>query len=53
MAPVEKGGRTNPYEDLKKKALQWELSQNVRSGRTAKQFVDYLCEAADTGELFA
>ncbi len=40
-----------PYEDLKKKALQWELSQNGRSGRTAKQFVDYLCGAAYTGEL--
>ncbi len=27
---------------LKKRALKWELWQNARSGRTARQFIDYL-----------
>ncbi len=29
-------------EELKRRALKWELSFNTRSARTAKQFVDYL-----------
>jgi hypothetical protein len=27
---------------LRRRALQWEMWQNARSGRTAKQFIDYL-----------
>jgi uncharacterized protein len=32
-----------PWEELRRLALQWELWQNGRSGRTARQFIDDLC----------
>ncbi|NLK22379.1 MAG: ATP-binding protein [Epulopiscium sp.] len=31
-----------PREELRKKALQWEMWHNGRSGRTARQFIDYI-----------
>ncbi|WP_418791954.1 ATP-binding protein [Phosphitispora sp. TUW77] len=31
-----------PKEDLHRQALQWELRYNGRSGRTARQFIDWL-----------
>ncbi len=31
-----------PEEDLKRRALQWELSHSGRSGRLARQFIDHL-----------
>jgi uncharacterized protein len=33
-------------EELRRRALRWELSHSGRSGRTARQFIDQL-----TGEL--
>ena len=35
-------GITLPSEDLKARALQWATRHNGRSGRSARQFVDYL-----------
>ncbi|MCR3761499.1 ATP-binding protein [Clostridium felsineum] len=32
-----------PDETLKKEAAAWALNQNGRSGRTAKQFINYIC----------
>jgi predicted AAA+ superfamily ATPase len=34
-------------EALERRALEWEIRQNLRSPRTARQFVDHL-----TGELY-
>lgn len=31
-----------PREELKRRALQWEMWHNGRSGRTAQQFIDYI-----------
>ena len=31
-----------PWDELRRRALQWELWQNGRSGRTARQFIDDL-----------
>ncbi|WP_242860886.1 ATP-binding protein [Defluviitalea phaphyphila] len=31
-----------PREELRRKALQWEMYYNGRSGRSAKQFIDYM-----------
>ena len=31
-----------PYEELRSAALRWEMSHSGRSGRIAKQFIDYL-----------
>ncbi len=31
-----------PYEELKERAIRWELWHNGRSGRTAQQFINYL-----------
>lgn len=39
---AEKHGIEMPKEELKREAIRWELAQNGRSGRTAKQFVNYL-----------
>jgi hypothetical protein len=33
---------TLPVEELKERAIQWEMWNNGRSGRTAQQFIDYL-----------
>lgn len=38
----EQRGIRLPWEEIKSHAIQWERQQNVRSGRTAKQFVDQL-----------
>lgn len=35
-------GLTVPTEELKKKAIQWEMANNGRSPRTAKQFIDFM-----------
>ncbi|AFZ03379.1 ATP-binding protein [Calothrix sp. PCC 6303] len=37
------------YEDLEFKALQWATRHNGRSGRTARQFIDYLTADIATG----
>jgi hypothetical protein len=39
---AQKEGLAVPEEELKNLALKWELLHNSRSGRTARQFVDYL-----------
>lgn len=39
---VEERGLKIPLEELHQRALKWELSFNTRSGRTARQFVDFL-----------
>lgn len=39
---AEKHGLNIPREKLRKMALQWERWYNARSGRTAKQFINYL-----------
>lgn len=31
------------WDELRRRALQWEMWQNGRSGRTARQFIDDLC----------
>lgn len=35
-------GLTLPKEDLRQQALRWVMNHNARSGRTARQFVDFL-----------
>jgi hypothetical protein len=35
---------------LRRRALQWERWQNVRSGRTARQFIDYLTAELEIAE---
>lgn len=35
-------GISIPAEELRQRALKWEMSFNARSARTARQFVDYL-----------
>lgn len=35
-------GLTIPQEDLRQQALRWVMHHNARSGRTARQFVDFL-----------
>ena len=39
---VKQRGLDIEEEILKKEALKWEMWHNGKSGRTAKQFVDYL-----------
>ena len=41
-----KDGISLDDETLKRRAIEWEISQNGRSGRTARQFIDYIkgCE---------
>lgn len=39
---ARKNGIDVSADDLKKKAIQWEMSYHGRSGRTAKQFIDHL-----------
>ncbi|MBD2180286.1 ATP-binding protein [Planktothrix sp. FACHB-1355] len=39
---AEQAGITLPLEELEYRALQWATRHNGRSGRTARQFVDYL-----------
>jgi hypothetical protein len=39
---AEQAGISLPPEDLKARALQWATRHNGRSGRSARQFVDYL-----------
>lgn len=39
---ADRAGITLDRESIKKEALKWEITQNGKSGRTAKQFVDYL-----------
>lgn len=39
---AEKNGIDLPKDELRRKALQWEMWHNGRSGRTAQQFIDYL-----------
>lgn len=43
---AEQAGLDLDPEDLRRRALRWELSHSGRSGRTARQFIDQL-----TGEL--
>ncbi len=43
---AEQAGLELDPEDLRRRALRWELSHSGRSGRTARQFIDQL-----TGEL--
>lgn len=43
---AEQAGLQLDPEDLRRRALRWELSHSGRSGRTARQFIDQL-----TGEL--
>jgi uncharacterized protein len=31
-----------PEAELEHQALQWAVRQNMRSGRTARQFIDYV-----------
>lgn len=40
---AKKNGLEMPVEELRKLAIQWELNHNGRSGRTAQQFITYLC----------
>lgn len=35
-------GLAIPYEDIRQQALRWVMNHNARSGRTARQFVDFL-----------
>jgi predicted AAA+ superfamily ATPase len=44
---VQQRNLSLPEEELKRQALQWVQLHNARSGRTARQFVDYL--AAELG----
>ncbi len=37
-------------EELRERALKWELNFNARSARTARQFIDYLEGRLDTGK---
>jgi len=39
---AKKHGIDLPKEELQRKALQWEMWHNGRSGRTAQQFIDYM-----------
>jgi len=39
---AKQAGINMPREELHREALQWELRYNGRSGRTARQFVDWL-----------
>ncbi len=39
---AENAGITMDRESIKREAIKWEITQNGKSGRTAKQFVDYL-----------
>lgn len=39
---VAQAGVNLPQEELRRKALQWEMSHSGRSGRVARQFVDQL-----------
>lgn len=39
---TRRAGLDIPQEELKKMAIQWEMRYNGRSGRTARQFVDWL-----------
>ncbi len=39
---AEQRGLEISLEELRRRALQWELWHNVRSGRTARQFIDQL-----------
>ena len=39
---AEERGINLPAEELQRRAMAWELWHNVRSGRTARQFIDYL-----------
>ena len=39
---AKKHGIDMPPEELQRKALQWEMWHNGRSGRTAQQFIDYM-----------
>ncbi|HUW65147.1 MAG TPA: ATP-binding protein [Spirochaetia bacterium] len=45
-------GITVPVDELERRALLWEVWQNGRSGRSARQFIDYLCaeEASPAGQ---
>ncbi len=47
---AKRNGVSMPEEELLYKANQWELYHGGLSGRTAAQFIDYLCgvtQAAD------
>jgi hypothetical protein len=39
---AERTGITLPPADLERRALQWALRHKGRSGRTARQFIDFL-----------
>ena len=47
----EKRGLKLPQQDLERRALEWTQFYNVRSGRTARQFTDYLSAELLTGSL--
>ena len=42
-ALADRYGVTMPEEELLLKANQWELSHGGLTGRTAQQFIDYIC----------
>ncbi|MDP4145653.1 MAG: ATP-binding protein [Bacillota bacterium] len=44
---AEKHNLNIPADTLRQEAIKWELSQKGRSGRTAKQFVNYLSNLQD------
>ena len=39
---AKKNGIDMPAEELRKRALQWEMKYHGRSGRTAHQFINHL-----------
>jgi len=42
QALAKKNGIDMPAEELRKRAIQWEMKYHGRSGRTAQQFIDHL-----------
>lgn len=46
---AERAGLAVPREELERRALQWAVRHNGRSGRTARQFADVLRAEAATG----